>query len=384
MTIELFLEYNFTPIFGVIFQVIILIFYKYFSKKEKYIFYAIIILEILEVASYNIEYYYAELPYRTFWRTFYSVIGYITRPALVYPFVILLRDDEHPITSKFKYFDFIPLIIIVLIQQFAFYTNWVFYFTEDNIFKRGPLGFSSQIITIFYMLLAISEVLLTRKKNKNMYMLLVFIIISYVGSAMIVESVTTIRSIGISSAIYSIIFFIFAMLVNNLNNARSELKKVSEVDFLTKISNRYYGESKINQMILDKKIGVFALIDIDKFKSINDNFGHDCGDEAIYKVAQVLKSSLPKNDIVMRLGGDEFAFYSTTLNDEQKLIKIITNIFDELHKIHLTNAYDYKVNISIGIAKFDGTNFDNFSSIYKHADNNLYLAKKQTGNSYII
>lgn len=384
MTFELFLEYNFTPIFGVIFQVIILLFYKYFSKKEKYVFYATILLEILEIASYNIEYYYAELPYRTFWRTFYSVIGYITRPALVYPFVILLRDDNHPITSKFKYFDFIPLVLIVLIQQFAFYTDWVFYFTEDNIFKRGPLGFSSQIITIFYMLVAISEVLISRKKNKSLYMLLVIIIIGYVGTAMIIESVTTIRSLGISSAIYSIIFFMFSMLANNLNNARSELKTLSEVDFLTKISNRYYGENKINKLLSDKKTGVFALIDIDKFKSINDNFGHDCGDEAIYKVAQVLKSSLSKNDIVMRLGGDEFAFYSTSLLDEQELNKIITKIFDELHKIHLTNASNYEVNISIGIAKFDGTNFSDFSSIYKQADNNLYLAKKQIGNSYIL
>lgn len=384
MTFELFLEYNFTPIFGVIFQVIILLFYKYFSKKEKYVFYATILLEILEIASYNIEYYYAELPYRTFWRTFYSVIGYITRPALVYPFVILLRDDNHPITSKFKYFDFIPLVLIVLIQQFAFYTDWVFYFTEDNIFKRGPLGFSSQVITIFYMLVAISEVLIARKKNKSLYMLLVITIIGYVGTAMIIESVTTIRSLGISSAIYSIIFFMFSMLANNLNNARSELKTLSEVDFLTKISNRYYGENKINKLLSNKKAGIFALIDIDKFKSINDNFGHDCGDEAIYKVAQVLKSSLSKNDIVMRLGGDEFAFYSTSLLDEQELNKIITKIFDELHKIHLTNASNYEVNISIGIAKFDGTNFSDFSSIYKQADNNLYLAKKQIGNSYIL
>lgn len=384
MTTSLFLEYNFAPIFGLIFQIMILLCFHNFSKKEKYVFIATLILEILEITSYNIEYYYAELPYRTIWRYIYSVIGYITRPALVYPFVVLLRDEKHPILKKLKYFDLIPLVFVIIIEQFAYFTKWVFWFDENNIFHRGPLGYISQVITILYMVVAIFEVFISKRNSKKIYVSLVIVVILYVGSAMIVESITSIRSLGISSAVYSIIFFMFTLLANNLNEARSKLKVLSEVDSLTQISNRYYGEKIINELLARKVPGTFAILDIYKFKNINDTYGHTSGDEAICKVAKVLKDNSNKDDIIMRLGGDEFALYSTTILDEKEMVKIINKFFDGFNNIQLSNVKDYRIEVSIGMVKFDGTNFKDFNEIYRKADNNLYLAKKHPGNYYVI
>lgn len=384
MTTSLFLEYNFAPIFGLIFQIMILLCFHNFSKKEKYVFIATLILEILEITSYNIEYYYAELPYRTIWRYIYSVIGYITRPALVYPFVVLLRDEKHPILKKLKYFDLIPLVFVIIIEQFAYFTKWVFWFDENNIFHRGPLGYISQVITILYMVVAIFEVFISKRNSKKIYVSLVIVVILYVGSAMIVESITSIRSLGISSAVYSIIFFMFTLLANNLNEARSKLKVLSEVDSLTQISNRYYGEKIINELLARKVPGTFAILDIDKFKNINDTYGHTSGDEAICKVAKVLKDNSNKDDIIMRLGGDEFALYSTTILDEKEMVEIINKFFDGFNNIQLSNVKDYRIEVSIGMVKFDGTNFKDFNEIYRKADNNLYLAKKHPGNYYVI
>ncbi len=384
MTTSLFLEYNFAPIFGLIFQIMILLCFHNFSKKEKYVFIATLILEILEITSYNIEYYYAELPYRTIWRYIYSVIGYITRPALVYPFVVLLRDEKHPILKKLKYFDLIPLVFVIIIEQFAYFTKWVFWFDENNIFHRGPLGYISQVITILYMVVAIFEVFISKRNSKKIYVSLVSVVILYVGSAMIVESITSIRSLGISSAVYSIIFFMFTLLANNLNEARSKLKVLSEIDSLTQISNRYYGEKIINELLARKVPGTFAILDIDKFKNINDTYGHTSGDEAICKVAKVLKDNSNKDDIIMRLGGDEFALYSTTILDEKEMVEIINKFFDGFNNIQLSNVKDYRIEVSIGMVKFDGTNFKDFNEIYRKADNNLYLAKKHPGNYYVI
>ncbi len=384
MTTSLFLEYNFAPIFGLIFQIMILLCFHNFSKKEKYVFIATLILEILEITSYNIEYYYAELPYRTIWRYIYSVIGYITRPALVYPFVVLLRDEKHPILKKLKYFDLIPLVFVIIIEQFAYFTKWVFWFDENNIFHRGPLGYISQVITILYMVVAIFEVFISKRNSKKIYVSLVSVVILYVGSAMIVESITSIRSLGISSAVYSIIFFMFTLLANNLNEARSKLKVLSEIDSLTQISNRYYGEKIINELLARKVPGTFAILDIDKFKNINDTYGHTSGDEAICKVAKVLKDNSNKDDIIMRLGGDEFALYSTTILDDKEMVEIINKFFDGFNNIQLSNVKDYRIEVSIGMVKFDGTNFKDFNEIYRKADNNLYLAKKHPGNYYVI
>ncbi len=380
MTIDLFIEYNFAPIIGLIFQLVILMYGKTFNKREKIIFYLALVLQVFELLAYNFEFYYSSLDKPTIWRIVFSVIGYIVRPALVYPFIFLLRNGSNKFSSKLFYLDLIPLILVVVVQQFAFFTKWVFYFDESNSFHRGPLGYISQIVTILYMVEAAVQVVLTKVLNRKFNVGLIIVLLAYVILAMCFESIFSIRSLGISAGVFSIVFFMFSLQTNYLNDLSYKLKITSEVDALSQISNRYSGEKQIDSLVSKREPGVFFVLDIDQFKHINDTYGHAIGDEAIIKVAEALKKSFDDEDVVMRLGGDEFAIYSTRTTNEIKEKEIISNLFKQIDAIRLSCDKDFRVCISAGVVQYDGEEETSFDRLYRLADVKLYKAKKIEGN----
>ena len=380
MNVDLFIEYNFAPIIGLIFQLVILMYGKTFNKREKIIFYLALVLQAFELLAYNLEFYFSSLDKPTTWRILFSVIGYIVRPALVYPFIFLLRNGSNKFSSKLFYLDLIPLVLVVIIQQFAFFTKWVFYFDESNSFHRGPLGYISQIVTILYMVEAAVQVVLTKVLNRKFNVGLIIVLLAYVVFAMIFESIFSIRSLGISAGVFSIVFFMFSLQTNYLNDLSYKLKITSEVDALSQISNRYSGEKQIDSLVSKRTSGVFIVLDIDKFKYINDTYGHAIGDEAIIKVAAALRKSFGDEDVVMRLGGDEFAIYSTRTVDEIKEKEIISNLFKQIDDIRLSCDNDFRIHISAGVVQYDGEEETSFDTLYRLADVKLYKAKKIEGN----
>ena len=382
MTIDQFIEYNFGPIIGLIFQVMILLLSKSFSKIERRVFIITVVLEVLEIFSYNFEFYFSELKDPSMWRVFFSVIGYIVRPALVYPFIFLLRQETKFKDNKWFFLDLIPLAFVFVIQMLAFGTDWVFYFDSTNHFHRGPLGFVSMIVTIIYLVEASLNVVLAKVFDHKVGVSLIILVLAYVVLAMTFESEFNIRSLGISAAVFSIVYFMFALQTNHLDAATRELKVLSEIDALSQLSNRYYGEKMIDEALAAKRAGLFAIIDLDDFKSINDTFGHMTGDEAIVKVAKVLKENLEKDDVVMRLGGDEFAVYSTHVHSKEEADKSVQTLFELVNKIELDGVGDkFTICASVGVAYYDGVSDSSFDALYHEADEKLYEAKHKDGNA---
>jgi diguanylate cyclase (GGDEF)-like protein len=120
-------------------------------------------------------------------------------------------------------------------------------------------------------------------------------------------------------------------------------------------------------------------IDLDQFKEINDNFGHDAGDTVLKKVAERLREILRQEDSIARLGGDEFAVLLRESNcDITDLASRILNVLRQpiFHKHH-----KLEVSTSIGIALL-GVDTDNFTDLIRFADLALYKAKDSGGNKY--
>ena len=78
---------------------------------------------------------------------------------------------------------------------------------------------------------------------------------------------------------------------------------------MTGLCNRRSGEKRITELLKKKTGGLLCLIDCDKFKSINDNYGHSVGDKVIIAIAEKLQKTCRDSDVVLRLGGDEFAMF---------------------------------------------------------------------------
>lgn len=377
MTIDLFVEYNFAPIIGLIFQLIFLLYGKTFNKREKIVFFVSLALQSIEIISYNLELYCALLDHWNIWRVIFSIVGYIIRPALIYPFIYLLRKESKTKWPKLVYLDLIPLAACIIVQQLAYFTKLVFYFSEDNIFHRGPLGYFSMAVTIFYLIEAGTQIVLTKVLNKKFNVGLIIVILSYVVLAMLFESIFDIKSLGINAGIFSIVFFMFSLQTNNLNEATEKMKVLSEVDSLSQLSNRYSGEKQIDNLVAKRIAGSFMVLDIDNFKSINDTYGHAIGDEAIVKLAETLKNTFDKKDVIMRLGGDEFAIFSEKDLDKEGLLK---QLFDHIDEIRLSCDQDFRMSASVGIANFNGEEETSFDKLYREADIKLYEAKKNKGN----
>ncbi len=380
MPFDLFLEYNFAPIIGLIFQILILSFSQNFTKRDRTAFYIAICLETFELVTYNLEYACSMMSHYIYARTFLSVCGYLVRPMLVYPFIMLIREYG-PKENKFKYLDLIPFGILFIIECIALEptNHLVFFFSDDNIFDRGPLGYSSQIVTIFYLVEGIVQIIRATKSARKVNTFLVVTIFLYCSLSMLIETIFNIRSLGVNACIYSVVLFMFTLQANHLSAATLQLKRLSEEDSLSGLANRYYGEKSIREKLDEGKSGYFFILDVDDFKSINDNYGHYIGDEAIIRIAKVLKKCTKENDIVMRLGGDEFAIYSY----EDKNLDIdsyINNIFKEISNIKLPIKDEYTINISVGVAKIEDNKKTSFDRIYKIADDKLYNSKSYEGN----
>ncbi|MEG1641602.1 MAG: EAL domain-containing protein [Synergistaceae bacterium] len=143
-------------------------------------------------------------------------------------------------------------------------------------------------------------------------------------------------------------------------------------DSLTTLLNRVSFEQEANKILKNKKGNEklsFVLLDLDDFKRVNDKFGHLVGDEIIRKMASVLKKSIRSDEIAGRLGGDEFAILLTDI----PTVEYVENKIKTISRHFAYECKKYKATCSIGFSLSD--NESTFVSLYKAADENMYMSK---------
>ena len=114
------------------------------------------------------------------------------------------------------------------------------------------------------------------------------------------------------------------------------------------------------------------LLDLNKFKHINDTYGHQTGDVLLQKVSNALRQNLQQNDIALRLGGDEFIIL-VNCSSLEKIQEYIKNLLNDIKSIKLLNTTD-EISASVGIVSTE--NLCTFDDLYKKADELMYKAKK--------
>ena len=156
-----------------------------------------------------------------------------------------------------------------------------------------------------------------------------------------------------------------------------------DIDELTGIKNKGALTREINEFLADqnKSKGTLIVLDVDRFKSINDNFGHDVGDIVIKKVAEILQDIFTKGEIVGRFGGDEFIIFIKDKDGKEDASKFASIIVEKAkNTIDLPNK-DQRVSVTMGIAIYSGEE-KNYSELFKKADIALYNAKADKENRY--
>ena len=160
------------------------------------------------------------------------------------------------------------------------------------------------------------------------------------------------------------------------------IRKQANSDYLTGLPNRRYFFEQANTMLQRQKFShQAAMLDIDHFKAVNDNYGHDAGDIVLKEVASLFDNIFAKEHLTARLGGEEFAvlFNNDNHQENQKLLQSFREAVSEL--IIESDGVEITVTISIGAVTSDTKDIDD---ILKRADLCLYQAKEQGRNQLVI
>jgi diguanylate cyclase (GGDEF)-like protein len=167
---------------------------------------------------------------------------------------------------------------------------------------------------------------------------------------------------------------------------RENYRYMATHDGLTKLANRSLFEEKlkiaIEQSQKNNSKVLLLYLDLDKFKPINDQWGHDAGDKVLKVVASRLKATTRECDTAARLGGDEFAVVLPNLDKNISINKLTESIYKRLTQpIHLYGQY-FDIDCSIGICSYP-EHAANFEQLWKQADAAMYIAKKQSTRWHI-
>jgi len=156
-------------------------------------------------------------------------------------------------------------------------------------------------------------------------------------------------------------------------------------DALTGLENRLglraRLEEKLRATLVSQSAVAVALIDLDRFKIINDTLGHDVGDELLVQIARRLKSGLRESDVAARLGGDEFVLVLGGIEDDMQLEAILQKLIARVRgNVQLGGRTVYSTcSVGVSISPRDGTDS---STLLKHADLAMYTAKAHGGDAF--
>lgn len=174
-------------------------------------------------------------------------------------------------------------------------------------------------------------------------------------------------------------------LNEKLKEKEKTIKTLAYYDGLTGLPNRTLFYELSEKLIESSKRNNCLLglmfVDIDKFKNINDSYGHKIGDDVLIEVGKILSNSIRKSDIVARVGGDEFLILLPNLKDENDYKAIVSRIIKETEKPFVCEENGITISLSIGISIFpkDGEDIDKLKI---NADKYMYFAKNSGGNRY--
>jgi diguanylate cyclase (GGDEF)-like protein len=179
------------------------------------------------------------------------------------------------------------------------------------------------------------------------------------------------------------------LIADKLKMARTEesIEHLAYYDQLTDLPNRMLFADRVKQAIYlaarqEKLLGII-YIDLNSFKSINDAFGHNIGDELIRKIAENLKQHLRKSDTVARFGSDEFIMLVNDIADYHAIPMIASNLMRLFKTPIRLEEQDFFLTASAGIAVYPVDGEDS-ETLIKNADLAMYKAKAAGSNHYVL
>jgi len=285
--------------------------------------------------------------------------------SVIYTNFHIFRNENRVIKLKrvLKLF----LVVNAVMSIMSLLTGWFFSVDAENIYHRGSYFWVHAGYCYLLIGYAFFSVLLNRGliEKRFYHSLLLFFLPQTLG--------TTLQMFfyGVS---YNWTGMMLSLLIIHFNIQDRDLS----TDYLTGVYNRRqldrYIDAKIRNSTEEKSFSAI-LIDLDEFKSINDSFGHEIGDEALKAAVGIIRNSLRLNDFIARFGGDEFVII-LDINNREMLGQAVKRIVDNVETFNQSNIKPYKISFSIGYDVYDVNSKFKLDDFINHIDRLMYNNKK--------
>ena len=187
--------------------------------------------------------------------------------------------------------------------------------------------------------------------------------------------------------VYSVLYLMISLVTfYALNRARVKLiagqqrsQYQADTDLLTGLTMRTAAQKQIEEHLKTDTHGVMMLLDLDRFKSVNDRLGHQMGDTVLIDVATDLKRMFRNSDVLSRLGGDEFVVYMNSVPEKEWAMERAAQVVRTVRRWVGNGTTNIQISASIGIVMTDMVE-RNYDELYRAADIAMYAAKSQGGN----
>jgi len=290
------------------------------------------------------------------------ILGFILPNFITY---ILLSLNDKGKFSKNKLL-LIPLIVNIIINIATYRTGWIFYINSQGQYFRGNYFYLQLSINVFYYILMMIAIFMNDSDYDKEDIQFLCSIFALPAIAVIIQiTFPEYYLIWVTAALSLMLYYIF-------------LRELQfKFDLTSGIKNRRAFINKMLQLYKSKKNTAIVVLDLNDLKKINDSKGHDEGDEAIYKSAQILQESFKDIGTAYRIGGDEFCVLCVNASKKQiedalmRLLKLLeeSNKRDDL-KIVFAYGYEFY------------TGIQDIFEVFEAADKKMYEHKAKIKGFY--
>lgn len=260
----------------------------------------------------------------------------------------------------------VPAVVnFLLVSLDCFGTGLLFSVSKDNVYTRGSFGWISYTFICFYYIYSIVVVYMAKHKGSQMHFFPVYTFILPCVMGTIVQGM----HYGIATGWFSVAI---AILLVEMQLQKEE----SFVDELSGLYNRKYLDFFYKQMLIKKYTKVYGIMmDLNRFKKINDTYGHTVGDDAIRTISSLLSYWVETPDTVIRFAGDEFIIICVNKTQNE-----VTELMDSIRKNMLDynelGKKPYKLSFSMGYAEYSDE-YKGLDEFLRDMDMRMYEDKEK-------
>ncbi len=241
-----------------------------------------------------------------------------------------------------------------------FFVPVTFIITESNVYGRLPFGYVCYFVILYYCLTALMLTRRYEKENgaKAFLSIGMFLVPIFMGA-------------GLQSMFYGLSLAWLSAAVGLTGLFMMQQNELAYIDSLANVYNRQYLNHILSAWVNRGNGFVGVMVDVDRFKSINDTFGHSEGDAALKVVSDVLKRARMDNEWVFRFAGDEFVVLRMT-EDRDGLVPYLDHV-EKILAGENNGDRSYQISLSYGMAYCDNGDIDEFMRVM---DKNMYVMKE--------